>query len=233
MHWFSQGTLFRPTHLKAFPKNRDAHVPDARPFVHRAGFSVEREDSVVSLVQRLSQGPFIRPSQLKSLPQRPDVDAQDARPFRNGMRFAIKGKRPIRSFVVALLLSGAPSDVARFVVAVVVDAIQFMLRRWTGADLAQYVVAESFEIKPSRMNRNAASSVVLEPTMARIPASLFHAVPAVIQRSIVVITNARLLRPAHSGTQKARATKSSVWATGQCTFTHHPFTAAIWADMRD
>lgn len=81
---------------------------------------------------------------------------------------------PRASRVQHLLLLGGPTDVARFVVSVDVNAIKGMLRR----RFQPHVSQECFErVTPLVAYLNAATAVVLKVTSARNIASAFHRVP--------------------------------------------------------
>jgi hypothetical protein len=81
----------------------------------------------------------------------------------------------MRSFIQCLLLRGGPTAVARFVVAVVVDAIN----RKSIGPLA-HVGKELFKRIPSSAYRNSPSSIVLKVLTAWIGASFNHSSPNTI-----------------------------------------------------
>jgi hypothetical protein len=103
------------------------------------------------------------------------------------MRFTVESKYTIGSFIIRLFRSYCPTHITGFVISVVINPVQFMLRRWRHSDLVEYRIAESFEIEPIRMNQDTAASVVFVAAMMRIAASLFDAVPAMIKLSTIAL----------------------------------------------
>ena len=77
--------------------------------------------------------------------------------------------------ISVLLRTGRPAAVAGFVVAVVVDAIKRMYRRWTSSHVRQ----EVREVLPAVTYGNAPPAVIPIRRISRIAASLSHLLPGV------------------------------------------------------
>jgi len=91
--------------------------------------------------------------------------------------------------ISSLLNTSCPSAIARFVVAIIVDAIE----RIFGTRMVAHILNKiSNRQSPAFTNRNAATSVIFPAFIIRIIAAAFHVLPSTI--------NARRFSPADSKT---------------------------------
>lgn len=114
--------------------------------------------------QRFLCGPTV----VQSVTQRRWVQIEKLGPLGVGKSFAAMRQVIVLARVVGLLLLSGPSDVARLVVAVVIDAVKGMAGRRTSANVAE----EGGEtLSPFVVHTDAASAVVLEVARTRNVAS--------------------------------------------------------------
>lgn len=82
--------------------------------------------------------------------------------------------------VVCLFFGGRPAHVSGFVMAVVVDAIQRMIRGWSWAHIGQ---KGGEVLRPLATDADPPCAVALPRRVPRIATSLFHATPSPVFRS--------------------------------------------------
>lgn len=76
--------------------------------------------------------------------------------FRKRPFFALVNQATVASLIAALLLLRGPADVARLIIAVHVNSVEAVIRRWLRSD----VVKKGLEgIRPTLANGNAAPAV--------------------------------------------------------------------------
>lgn len=144
------------------------------------------------LSQRLREGAFCCPPALQTVVKRLVRDAVMTRPLRHRSRFAVVLNDAIRPLIVRLHDLGGPAHVARFVVAVVVDAVKRMLLGWPLPNVAQ----ERMEVMPPLLaDANASRPVVLEHSLSWLVAARVHLSP-----------NHELGRDVSSGCESVRGT---------------------------
>lgn len=138
-------------------------------------------------MQRLANRPLV----MQQAPaQGASLQADAARPLAQRVALAVVRQDAIRPLIVALLQLRRPAHVARFVVAVVIDAVERVAERWTRADIG----VENFErIAPALAHADAASAVGLIGWIIRIVAALSHAAPCRVFGSGPASTHARRL----------------------------------------
>lgn len=124
--------------------------------------------------RRPGQGAFQRPAALQSVQQRVGTQAASSRPLRQIVRLAVKCQAVIRALVVHLLDACRPAHIARFVMAVRIDAVNRMLARWTKTDVRQ---KRREVIAPFIADADAAPAVMPKAFVRWIIASLFHLAP--------------------------------------------------------
>src|SRR5262249_47475632 len=88
--------------------------------------------------------------------------------------FALRG-----STIGVLHRSGRPAAIARFVIAVVIDAIDGQARRWIA-----HIGVEVFEATPSLADGDAAASVIVVAWIVRIQTAVEHICPATESASL-------------------------------------------------
>lgn len=99
-------------------------------------------------------------------------------PLRNRQRLACVRQAPVAARVVLLLLGGRPSDVAWFVIAVVVTAINGVDRRRT----RPYVLSEQIKrVAPTRADGDSSSAVFGITRVVGVEATLLHARPRLVE----------------------------------------------------
>jgi len=120
----------------------------------------------------------------------------------------------MRPFIALLLRSRGPAAVARFVIAVVVDAVN--RQSWRAI---AHVVAEVFKARPPFADGDPAATVERKVNSVRIQAAFFHCYPGSIcrRRDAAVLSGALALQA---------ATTCSI-ARGQATARHECFGAAL------
>lgn len=134
--------------------------------------------------------------------------------------------------VYYLLGLSSPSAIAGLVIAVVVYAIQGMLRRW----LATHIKQKVFVGMPSLTNLDSASTVMLPPGCRRVKASSQHVSPSRVLCSSVCIALAVLILSTSttfhlSSTQDECIVDALFAAIAQASPSN--MTEAIIADSRD
>ena len=86
------------------------------------------------------------------------------------------------SLIIRLLKDGCPAAILRRVVAIVVAAINGVLRRGPGT----HVRKESLKgLRPAFANHDPSSTVMFPAGVMRVPATVFHLLPAAILHSFV------------------------------------------------
>lgn len=113
-----------------------------------------------------------------------DADTKMRSPLLNRHGFTIELNKQRWGFlasVICLLRTSRPSAVAWFIVSVVVDAVNRIIK----AGAFAHVIAKCFErIKPSIAYCNSTFSVAFKAGCQRAKASIFHAMPRTISRRI-------------------------------------------------
>lgn len=99
------------------------------------------------------------------------------RPLNNGFHLAAKLNKVILSCVAALLFVRRPSHVAGLVVAVIVDAIKRMMRRWPGADVS---VKRQKRMLPLFADSYSTTAIVPPLFIVWVPAAIQHKSPSVV-----------------------------------------------------
>ncbi len=134
----------------------------------------EMQATSVPFTRSEREGDICRPSGFESSPQYADAQARVVRPFAQGAGLSVKRQSPVISTIVSLLRTGRPSTIRRLVVAVRIDAIQRMLRRWTSPHVRQEGIKR---LAPWRADGDAAATVQRVRLLARKPAARFHRSP--------------------------------------------------------
>jgi len=116
---------------------------------------------------------------MQSYIQRAHIDAKMFAPFGHTHRFAVKSQQAIASGVPALLLWRCPAAVGSFVVAVVINAINAVLR---ARPRTHVLTKRSKRLSPTVADDNAASTVVGIACMGFRMASFAHVLPCEILR---------------------------------------------------
>lgn len=112
--------------------------------------------------------------------QQADFYTRYTRPFCNSMADAINRKNDVRTSVVVLFKLCGPSNISRFVVSIVVDAIKRVISRWSDS----HVFKEgSKRVIPTFADLDTASTVVVVDSKRRIVTPTSHVYPCVILRS--------------------------------------------------
>lgn len=119
---------------------------------------------------------FRCPAALQSAVEGIDVDAESFHPNRYRKRSPIMRNQAIVASIALLLARGRPFDVARHVIAVIINAVKGKSLAWTSANISQ----ESAEVTPCWVYRY--SSPAIEPITRRVLvyASLNHTAPSVV-----------------------------------------------------
>lgn len=137
----------------------------------------------------LSKSSFYCPSMRKPTKKGFVIDFQYFRPFGKTSRFAVVCEHHIGALIAGLRLFARPSDIARFVVAVIVNAVKAMallaiMRKLRG------VVNKCLRVCPPFVaNRYASVPVIFVSGIERIVTSMNHFVPRRIKgvHSVTVI----------------------------------------------
>lgn len=119
------------------------------------------------------------PALLDPPQQQAGVKVQLARPLPQILRASVERDGAIYARVVRLCDAIRPSTVGRFVMAVVVDAIQRVFRSGTWPHIG---VERGERVPPSFAHCNSATAVIMKSGIARITAALFHGRPDVVFR---------------------------------------------------
>lgn len=90
-------------------------------------------------------------------------------------------RRPAWTSVLCLFLRGCPANIARLIVAVIVDPFKRVIERWTRPDISD---KDGDRIAPRLAHANAASAVVLVALCGWVGAPRIHRFPARIFRSV-------------------------------------------------
>lgn len=110
----------------------------------------------------------------QAVSDRPGREAEPFRGLTDGHRFAVHGEHPVRSEVALLCSRRSPATVARFVRALIVDAVQRMsLRTPTHVSKKRREV-----ISPSITHRNSATAISLVIRGSRVVAPSLHCSPS-------------------------------------------------------
>lgn len=108
------------------------------------------------------------------------LNANSFRPFIDGKRLSVelnKQSRLLFLSIVRLFCSRCPSAVTRLIVAVVVNAVNRIIKAGTFA----HVIAKCLKrVQPSITDRDSAFSVAVESGRERTKATIFHRVPRAI-----------------------------------------------------
>lgn len=105
-----------------------------------------------------------------------DKHATLVRPLREGLCSTVNSQAPVVAFVVALDFMRRPSAITRFVVAVIVDAID-RVARWALSHVGQKI---DERVTPSVAHGNTTCAVVMVTVVAREVAAAFRSIPRVI-----------------------------------------------------
>ena len=119
------------------------------------------------------EGVFCRPARGNAVPKCKPLNAKNTTPFGHVFSDAVKREWSIVAFVVRLLLLRRPSAIRGFVIAVSVNAVNGMKRRWP----VPHVGKKPSKIIPFLANGNTSSAVVFKGFALLIQASLAHARP--------------------------------------------------------
>lgn len=165
---------------------------------------------------------FEGPPKSQAMSQRPWSQAKSAIPFASWTRFATIGHilRPSR---MGRLFSGRrPTDVVRFIVAVVVDAVDRVAQRWARTHVSEKL----FERHPRGADRNPSGSIasglrILTARAHRAPNVVFARIAPV---SCVAMSQASRISVALFGAQAAARQRV---AASQCTLLDFSFSAAV------
>ena len=95
-------------------------------------------------------------------------------PFNRCLRAALEGESQIVSSIQVLNVQRHPPHVARFVMAIVVNAVDRMCRRVARSDILKECLKG---VQPSIAYSDSASSVIRERAVMRVDATLFHSIP--------------------------------------------------------
>jgi len=109
--------------------------------------------------------------------------------------------------LIRILLTGrGPTQVARLVMAVVVDAVDGMLRRQPRTDGCEQIGFEPHVIRPPRrVHGDAAAAVVFVTAVVRVEAPRFDVAPQHVERGVVPVTGSPVCpRTAHPGFRHTR-----------------------------
>jgi hypothetical protein len=121
------------------------------------------------------------PAAFQPRPDGPLAYACEAGPVGEGVHYSIYLQEVVVTPVVHLLVSCCPSNVAWFVVARVVDAVERISMAWTAADVFVEGLKRS---NPRLVHGDALSSVVLELVRLRIEATHFDSTPRSVFRRL-------------------------------------------------
>lgn len=119
---------------------------------------------------------FDAPSKLQTAVQIVSGRAEFRCPIGNAHSFAVVSKQSIRSLIAGLFRRGGPSTVTRFIVPIVVNALDRMRIGWPYSHVLNEIVESGFA-GPSLANIDAHSSVSCISGHARITASTVHLEP--------------------------------------------------------
>jgi hypothetical protein len=173
---FRQHSINGPAQSSPTLQRTEFHAGNTRPFPERVRFTVPcNVASTEPGRQQSSDGPTsIQPPLEQARRHSPQ-----AFPFRDReAATSIREKSVFSSRVVSLLRPRGPTHVARFVVAVVVNAIQRIAGRWFWADLAHNVGQKvSIRVFPPVAHFDTAPAVILVTDACRCVASRFHGMP--------------------------------------------------------
>lgn len=98
-------------------------------------------------------------------------------PLREGQGLAGMCDEMVVSAIVLLRFLSRPSTITRFIVAVILSAVNGVLRSWPLAHVGKKIFKR---VKPAFANRDTASAVVLEAVVLRAGTTANHAVPALV-----------------------------------------------------
>lgn len=117
-----------------------------------------------------------RPSEFsEALPKAFYGHAVAIRPSSQGKIFSLIDQEGRFSSVVQLFFSESPAHIARFVVAIVINAVDRVFWRWSRPHIAQ----EGGErVAPRVTNANAASAVMMKKWRRRVMTPVFHIGPS-------------------------------------------------------
>lgn len=143
------------------------------------------------------------PAAPQSFSQHGTRQAQDCPPFLNRLGFSVVGDGSIRAFVLALFQPRGPSAIPRLVMAVVVDAIERVIRR-----AVAHVGKKCLKVvSPLLGHTNAATAVVIRVFMARVVAAFFRLKPRAVfpssASSVCCARSQRLIQQASTAFHRA------------------------------
>lgn len=136
--------------------------------------TTSRAGNVLDRGKRLFQRPAAFETQVKSN----RMDAKNSCPLRDCLCDAVEGDKPARPPVIILNLFRSPSHIARFVIAIVVDSVKRMFRRWA----LSYIIKKRRKGLPAFTNRDASSAVVVVKPALRISTPASHSDPCPVFR---------------------------------------------------
>jgi hypothetical protein len=181
--------------------------------------SSRRDVTTLALRQdRLRHGAFHGPTALEPVVDDGTSAMKFTTPLGHGLGASIPSDQPVASRVCGLLLAGGPSAVARTVGAVVVNAVQGVVRRGARTHVAQ----ERGKVGPLWADDDATAAVTGPTAGARILASCVHSLPShVLSGDGSLIHVSLRQRSAHQATTRLRQTAPQVARH------HFPFSSAV------
>lgn len=126
-----------------------------------------------ALVKRCCQSFLNRPTAFQSLQQTLMGDALSTRPFCKTQRYSIMCQPTRDGSVLLLFLRSCPSDIARFVIAVIVDSI----KRVTRTRRTPNIIKKGLVIIPTFRHANTACTVTVKQLMRRCLTACAHVLP--------------------------------------------------------
>ncbi len=128
---------------------------------------------------RSGHSTFGRPAEVYSAADKVMTSAESAAPLGVSERQSVIRDVSTVSFIVILLVACRPSTIGRFVVAIIFNAINGMLWRWSSPHVIQKFLKA---IAPTSTDRDSPSSIILIPLVVLVSASLDHMVPRYVLR---------------------------------------------------
>lgn len=130
---------------------------------------------------RLCQCPFFRPASFEASENPAQWHSEFVGPSLHRLRPAVERKEPIDPRIASLFLECCPPAVVGFIVAIYVDAVYRVIRRWLRPHIGQEVLER---VAPPVANRDTASAVMFPSDCIRIRAAVLESLPGAILRGV-------------------------------------------------
>src|SRR5271163_1859727 len=105
-------------------------------------------------------------------------NSKNLSPFDKSHRLPVMRQNDVASTVARLFDASCPSNVGRFIVSIVIDPFDLMIRAWFGGQICD----EQANVVPSGTNGNSSPAVILVRPVFVVVATGHHSVPRRVKR---------------------------------------------------